>query len=133
MNYYKFRYTFDTEVNETHYISCFDTIFIQRLKADKWTCGIEEMNSMGEKVSKHIHIHFTSTDKKGNIRARLTRYWKEQAKQEGIEYDGGNKLYSLKEEKNVDDYDRFFRYPLKQNGRELDKKQNPPDDFNLEE
>lgn len=78
------------------------------------TAGWETMDKYGEPTHPHIHIHFATNMAIGSFRQTFTRsdlYI--DGKQAGVT---GNRLYSIKEEKDVRDTDRFFRYVYKQGG-----------------
>lgn len=77
------------------------------------TLGVEKLNKYGEPTHKHLHIHFSIVDTIGAIRKRVQRFFKSDN-----EPRTGNSLYSCKDEPDVKDRDRFFRYPFKQSGTE---------------
>ena len=105
--YVKFRYTLSE--GQSKHSSMFNTIFE---KATILTIGYEEKDKMGKPTHPHLHFHMLINDKIANIRPRLKRLFKlDQDEREG------NSLYSLVEEKDVLDINRFFRYGWKQGGR----------------
>lgn len=73
------------------------------------TIGVEEKDKCGNKTDKHLHVHFQSVSTVGTIRQRIMRFFKSIDEKRK-----GNKLYSLTQEEDVKDNDRFFRYPYKQ-------------------
>lgn len=105
--YVKFRYTLDkTENKQT---SMFNLLFE---KASIITMGYEEKDKLGKPTHPHIHFHMLINDKIANIRGRLKTMFKTNGEERS-----GNELYSLAEEKDVLDVNRFFRYVWKQGGR----------------
>lgn len=126
---YTLRYTLDPEINEKHYIDCIGSILLDKLNANEFTIGLEHLDKYGEPTAPHIHIHFDSDDTMGAIRNRLVRYWKN-----NDETRSGNALYSLKNiDKECKDFNRFYSYPLKQNGKQFDSIMTKlPDDFDLD-
>lgn len=78
------------------------------------TAGWETTDKYGEPTHPHIHIHFATDMAVGSFRQSFTRSSEYIiAKEHGV---SGNRLYSIKEEKDVVDIDRFFRYVYKQGG-----------------
>jgi len=78
------------------------------------TAGWETMDKYGEPTHPHIHIHFYTSMAVGSFRQAFTRSSDYVlGKEAGVT---GNRLYSIKEEKDVLEGDRFFRYVLKQGG-----------------
>lgn len=131
LHYYAFRYTLDPEINVAHYFNATEHIFLDKMNAEYFTIGYETMNKYGELTNPHIHIHFATYDNMASIRARFVRYWKK-----NDESRSGNALYSLsayKGKTEIQDYNRFFAYPLKQNGKQFDKIMTKlPPDFDLD-
>lgn len=87
--------------------------------------GIEKYNKYGETIKRHMHLHFVTSEKIETIRRRFLR----------SAVEGQRDCYSLKEEKDVEDINRFFRYPLKQieNQFVYEYSRIPiPDDFDME-
>lgn len=79
-----------------------------------FTAGWETRDKYGEPTHPHIHCHFWTQMNVGSFRQAFTRselYLR--GKEAGVT---GNRLYSIKCEKDVIEQDRFFRYPLKQGG-----------------
>lgn len=105
--YVKFRYTLDSGENKLNCL--FNTLFE---KATIKTIGYEVLDKCGKPTLPHIHIHMFIDDKIANIRGRLKTLFKMNGEERK-----GNALYSLKEEKDVLDVNRFFRYPFKEGGR----------------
>jgi len=72
----------------------------------KYTCGLEKFDSKGRETSPHIHIHMES-DKE--LKKDTVQKW--------IRTElgaSGNKAYSVQIFMDVDNLDRWFRYPLKE-------------------
>lgn len=118
--YYKLRYTFGEDINETEDISmakqALKTYLTDELPQWKehlgmidYSYGVEFRDKFGEQTKRHIHIHFSSDKELGGMRRWLTRRWKSQGEERTRA-----SLYSFVEEDDVKDEDRFYRYPLKQ-------------------
>lgn len=105
--YVKFRYTLGDGENKKS--SMFYSLFE---KASIITVGYEEKDKLGKPTHPHLHYHMLIDDKIANIRGRLKTYFKA-----NDESRSGNELYSLSQEKDVIDHNRFFRYVWKQGGR----------------
>jgi len=105
--YVKFRYTLGENENKNG--SMFYTLFD---KASIITVGYEEKDKLGKPTHPHLHYHMLIDDKIPNIRGRLKTWFKGNE-----ETRSGNELYSLSEEKDIIDVNRFFRYVWKQGGR----------------
>ena len=91
--------------------------------------GYETQDSEGKPTAPHIHCHFETSKNIETIRKALTRMWKEDG-----EMRTRASLYCLKEEKDVQDMNFFFRYPLKQCGENYFHAFNKyPTDFNVEQ
>lgn len=107
--YVKFRYTLSVGENKNSAMAFASGLFE---KAKILTVGYEEKDKLGKPTHPHLHFHMLIDDKIANIRGR----WKTICK---VNEDDrkGNELYSLAEEKDVLDVNRFFRYVWKQGGR----------------
>jgi len=83
-----------------------------REKIDKeydYVLGIEQLNKFGEKTKLHYHFNFFSDDKLETLRKNIIR------KSTECEYKlKGNKMYCLQAFPEPDDYNRWFRYCLKE-------------------
>lgn len=136
-NFYKFRFTFGSDIQDEenksvlrHKIgSAMEYGIGDEIKkyAIHYVMGVESLNKLGEPAKFHFHIHFTSDAKIGAIRKNLQRYFS--SVEEGRK---GNDLYSLQQEKDVKDIDRFFRYPLKQISDKITQRQKDRVDWNLD-
>lgn len=118
--FYKFRYTYNNEYQNNENVNqlrkwikdSFEDGGVCGLvisKALHYVYGVEHLNKFGEPTKIHAHIHFTSESKIESIRKSLQRWFKDDE-----EVRKGTELYSLVEEKDVIEVERFFRYPLKQ-------------------
>jgi len=67
------------------------------------TVGVETLNALGARIKPHLHYHFETFEKPDTIRARVKRA-----------YPDRKRFYTLKEEQDVIDRDRFYRYCHKQ-------------------
>lgn len=118
--YFKLRYTYpddlqDLDNNEfANQVCDFNRehvlTWLDKIGAADYVFGVEQYNKLGEPTKRHIHIHFTSEKDISTIRRWLTRYWKDEMEDQRTRA----ALYSLVEENDVKDIERFFRYPLKQ-------------------
>lgn len=114
MSYIKFRYTLSEKDLEDlpRFNHCVVKKYLSIFKATIITMGYEKLNNEGEETKKHIHIHFMTEIKIGTIRTALGRFWDEEEDKRK-----GNQKYSLREELDVVDLNRFFRYVWKQGRR----------------
>ena len=84
--------------------------FRKYLGVTKFTWGCEQTDSCGKPTLPHIHIHgMYDIDKNGDT---LKKHLRTFSKKYGYEF-AGNKCYSVTLLGDVDDEDRFMRYPLK--------------------
>lgn len=129
INYIKFRYTPQEDIQDEQQYQCALTSYIQHITDCSFmTCGYEVLNKLGEPAKPHYHYHLGTKKTLGTLRKSFQR---------GDYYKGtlakGNELYSMTEEKDVIDYCRFFRYPFKQGGRRGFREKLPPNfDLNVE-
>lgn len=132
--YLKFRYILsDGEIPRTKmYLASY---FIADMCDEYYaSCGYEVLNKTREPTNPHLHMHFVVKNKTiGSIRKALQREFKRLG-----ETRKGNSLYSLAEEEDVKDLNRFLRYAWKQGGRRGIEdgfpERLPPDmDINLQE
>lgn len=119
-NYIKFRYDFQNETQHPY------AVLYRMFKVfPVGILGMETFNKYGETIKRHMHLHFVTDEKIETLRKRFIRSGKKEEKD----------IYSLKEEKDVVDINRFYRYPLKQIENQFeyqfDKIPLPPD-FDLE-
>lgn len=103
-NFMKLRFDFDPEVDNPYEILA---IIFNAEQPDfifpLGVIGIENMNKYGDVIKTHLHYNFQTTEKPDTIRKRIMRAFK---RPKG--------WYSLAQETDVLDMDRFFRYPTKQ-------------------
>lgn len=126
MTFVKFRYTFPTDsiIGSTRDIHCYISKYIEIIHPIHMVVGFESKDKFGQPTQSHIHIHFQTNADVGSIRTALRRFWEKEG-----ETRQRAALYSLKEEVDVVDIDRFWRYPLKQGDKTLEKFQKYPDGF----
>lgn len=74
------------------------------------TMGYENLNKLSQPTHPHLHIHFRCELTVGTLRKRFQRRY-------NLDSRKGNPLYCLSHEEDVQDEQRFFRYPWKQGGR----------------
>lgn len=71
--------------------------------------GIEKYDKFARPTNTHVHIHMICKESGGALRKRLVRHFEaSDEKRKGVS------LYSLKEEDDIKDINRFLRYPFKQ-------------------
>lgn len=116
MNYIKFRYTFPEGCNPD--INAVKQLFygtFKKLTGEDTpivTAGIEKLNKLNEPTHTHIHIHIKTIQKQPAVRTAFKSWIEKECKTETRK---GNALYSIKQELDVEDDERFFRYCWKQN------------------
>lgn len=128
---YKFRYTVKPGSDPATGVHAFMAILgkeaVFKTQCMYITAGFETKGERGLDTHPHWHWKFVipnvGENELGNMRKRFQRW----AKEDSTETRKGNFLYSLKEETDIKDYDRFFRYPWKQGGR-----RNKGNGFNFE-
>lgn len=108
--YYKFRYTFSEEDTDLDERKAVMKSIIRELRrfmlGGKYTAAIELFKEGMVDCKAHCHIHFTSRTKKNTITTWLKRH-------DDTNIYHTNKCYACCIEVDVN-YDRFWRYPLKQ-------------------
>lgn len=100
--------TYKTLVNVSNRI--YDRLIESKFIHAKAVMGCEVKGKNGDYVKPHFHIHFNSKVKKDTIVKNLKRYYEDQ-------YDEklkGNGMYYLKLESYIDNENKFYGYPLKQ-------------------
>lgn len=111
--FFKFRYTLaDGDIPRAKmYLQAY---FLNESEEYYAACGYETLNKLNENTHPHLHMHFVVKGKTiGAIRKALQRDFKSQNEKRK-----GNVLYSLSEEEDVKDVNRFLRYVWKQGGRQ---------------
>ena len=121
MSYIKFRYTLSERdlADLPRFNQYVVKKFLSFFKATTITIGLEKLNNEGEPTKDHIHIHFMTEVKIGTIRTALGRFWTEEEDKRT-----GNQKYSLREELDVKDPNRFWRYAWKQGARQYNVYEN---------
>lgn len=110
--YYKYRYTFDSDISLETQKSISNQILADLLPymtIDKYTLGIEHYTKGMQVAKPHLHIHFLSKHPSKNIREKLR-----------INHNMIGRVQSCKAEVLVDE-EKFWRYPLKQQKGETRK------------
>ncbi len=105
--------------------------FQNEKKFEFTTCGVEELDKCGDKVPRHIHFHFVEGSPNGKNPLRNYKDW---WRKQNLDLKG-NKVWSLTYTADPDDWNRLFRYPLKEKpyfGTKAVPLINVPKDFNLE-
>lgn len=136
-HFYKFRFTLPKD-DDVNFSSPERNMYLHSYFFDPYdgvpyyaTCGYETKNKFNEDTHPHLHMHIICKGKTiGAIRKALQRDFKGRG-----ETRKGNVLYSLAEEEDVVDVNRFLRYVWKQGGRVTKEGGFPeryPPDMNLE-
>lgn len=129
LNLVKFRFTFEEGNCDDDIVKEVIAKYMAFTEPVYMTSGFEKLNKLGEPAKPHIHIHIATEKNIAAIRRAFQRH--DMYKERSIK---GNELYSLAEEKDVNDYCRFFRYVYKQGGRVKFREILPPDfDLHIEE
>lgn len=125
--YFKIRYTYPENTPDNQFSQIAGMLFATLAHDAKYaTIGIETKNGFGEPAYPHVHIHLLGTVKDSAMRKRFSEFKKAQD-----DTRTGTQMYSIKEEKSVEDECRFFRYPYKECGcNVLRDRQKVPDNFN---
>lgn len=115
--FYKFRYTLSEDLGDNYrQIMYLQSLLLPEDGEYVATGGFEKLNKFNEPTHAHIHIHFGCKSRTlGGMRKALQREFKNRG-----ETRKGNALYSLTEESDVIDVNRFLRYCWKQGGRITD-------------
>lgn len=119
--FFKFRYTVkpgsDPATGVHAFLALGGSDAVLRTQCMYISAGFETKGQRGLEAAPHWHFHFavpnTGENELGNMRKRFQRW----VTKDTAETRKGNFLYSLKEESDVKDIARFFRYPWKQGGR----------------
>jgi len=129
LHFLKFRYTFNEGISLAEMMSASVTCLgLLTDNAVARSVGIERLNNLGRPAQPHVHIFFSTTSKIGALRKAFTRsdlYKNSNGRK-------ANSLYSLTEEDDVRDENRFFRYVFKENRDFPMKYQKLPESFNFE-
>jgi len=129
LHFLKFRYTFNEGISLAEQMSASVTCLgLLTDNAVMRSVGIERLNNLGRPAQPHVHIFFATTTKIGALRKAFTRsdlYKNSNGRK-------ANSLYSLTEEDDVKDENRFFRYVFKENRDFPMKYQKLPESFNFE-
>lgn len=117
---YKLRITTDEETynpDNNHFktlVSIANRIYDRLINSNfiysKAVMGCEVKGKNGDYVKPHFHIHFNSKVKKDTIVKNIKRYYEDQYG----ETLRGNSQYYLKLESYIDNENKFYGYPLKQ-------------------
>lgn len=110
--YYSLRVTpeeFNIPWNEA--LALVATYFIKdgRCDADGYITADESINKFGESAKRHFHFNFTSDKKKDTIQKGIRTFYSERGY-----VCKGNRCYSLQQLEEPEDYDRWFRYCMKE-------------------
>jgi len=110
--YYSLRVTpeeFNIPFNEA--LQLVATYFIQdgRCDSDGFITADEKKNKFGEETKRHFHFNFTSDKKKDTIQKGIRSFYSERGY-----VCKGNRCYSLQQCDEPEDYDRWFRYCMKE-------------------
>lgn len=106
LNYIKFRYDFLND--DEHPYTILAMLFDSPAKYPFGVMGVETCNARGVNTKRHLHFNFATEEKPESLRKRFMRHYGEDAKKRGRGW------YSLVHERDVRDFNHFFRYPIKQ-------------------
>ncbi len=82
------------------------------------SCGIEELNKYGEPCDPHIHFNFIADIDRVNPKRCIQDWLRRWFIKRDVELKG-NKMWSLQMVEEPKDYDKWYRYPLKENSYAL--------------
>jgi len=117
--YFTFRYSYahsgvapECTIQRSQHLRQFLELFGLKPFQSQFTTGYHLYNAYGEDTQPHFHIHFRGSKTLSAYRKAFQRYAETDPHSFGRK---GVKLYSLKEanEEDIEDIDRFFRYPFK--------------------
>lgn len=95
---------------------------------DKFTSGIEYRGKTGQFVNNHIHFHFESNGKRDSIAKQFVR----KMILDMNDFRKKSSAYYLKAQSEID-YEKHYKYPLKENDWKITKKYNFCKGFTQEE
>ncbi len=78
-----------------------------------YSCGVEQYNKYGEPCDPHIHFNFVCDLERVNPKRCIQDFLRRHFMNRDIELKG-NKMWSLQMVEEPQDYDRWLRYPLKE-------------------
>jgi len=112
MPYFQLRITF-SELR-THEL-CLLAVrrLIRNYNLKEHSCGIEQLNKYGEPCDPHIHFNFVADIERVNPKRCIQDWLRRWFASRDVELKG-NKMWSLQMVEEPKDYERWFRYPLKE-------------------
>lgn len=129
VEYIKLRFTIDEQQKARTFFR--SILPIEDL--DVCVFGFESKDKNGKPTHPHYHCHFAVDTEKhpkvntGSLRKKIQRFLKDSEDERK-----GNAVYSLTQEKDVLEPQRFFRYPFKQGGRTFLNWEKLPEDFDID-
>lgn len=118
MPYFQLRITFsETRTKEI----CIRAVrkLKNHLNLVEYCAGLEDLNKYGEPCSPHIHFNFVADIDRVNPKRCIQDWLRRWFANRDVELKG-NKMWSLQMVEEPKDYDRWFRYPLKEGRSEPD-------------
>lgn len=118
MPYFQLRITFsETRTKEL----CIRAVrkLKNHLNLVEYCAGLEDLNKYGEPCSPHIHFNFVADIDRVNPKRCIQDWLRRWFANRDVELKG-NKMWSLQMVEEPQDYDRWFRYPLKEGRSEPD-------------
>ncbi len=125
MPYFQLRITFSESRTQDRCIRAIKSL-ISNYNLAEYSTGIEEFNKYGEPCSPHVHFNFIADIDRINPKRCIQDWLRRYFANLDVELKG-NKQWSLQMVEEPKDYDRWFRYPLKEGPRyQLISKTSPP-------
>ncbi len=113
MPYYQLRITLSESRTRPIVYRCFKALK-QHLALETYSCGYEELNKFGEPCDPHYHFNFYEDKLDRCNPVRCIRDWiRRHFNSQDIELKG-NKQWSFQMVEEPNDFERWFRYPLKE-------------------
>lgn len=112
MPYFQLRITFNELRNKERCLRAVKAL-IRHYELVTYSTGIEELNGYGEPCDQHLHFNFTADIDRVNPKRCIQDWLRRYFSKLDIELKG-NKQWSLQMVDEPKDFDRWFRYPLKE-------------------
>ena len=93
---------------------------IRHYNLKEHSCGIEQLNKYGEPCDPHIHFNFVADIERVNPKRCIQDWLRRWFANKDVELKG-NKMWSLQMVEEPQDYDRWLRYPLKEENEHVGK------------
>lgn len=112
MPYFQLRITFSELRNRELCLRSIDKL-IKHYELVEYSCGVEKLNKYGEPCDPHIHFNFIADVDRVNPKRCIQDWLRRWFIKRDVELKG-NKMWSLQMVEEPKDYERWFRYPLKE-------------------